>query len=189
MNCNYEEEDENNKLKWTVLLLLLLFIIFLMLWIMLLSKEKSDEKLAETTAATENSSFGVRLIIDPNAENGTFYEDDKTWEQGVVIPGWESLIIPAGKKDVAVDFYNPKENEGMYYLTFELRLCDSSEQGYEVLYASGLVEPGKHIDQITLFRGLEKGTHEAVIHVQPYRMNEEKAFTNNADIRIVLIVK
>ena len=58
-----------------------------------------------------------------------------------------------------------------------------------MLYSSGLVEPGKHIQQITLSRGLEKGVYEAVVHVQPYRMSEARTLTNNADIKTVLIVK
>ena len=89
----------------------------------------------------------------------------------------------------SVDFYNPVENEGYYYLTFELRILDDSDEGYEVIYSSQLVPSGKHIQQITLSRALEAGEYEAVVHVQPYKMDEAQTPTNNADMKTTLIVK
>lgn len=50
----------------------------------------------------------------------------------------------------AIDLYNPDENNGLYYLTFEFRLADESEQGYEVLFKTGYLAPGKHIYQVNL---------------------------------------
>jgi hypothetical protein len=133
---------------------------------------------------------GVGLTVDPNASG---YEAEETAETasapGVTIPGWGSLTIPADTTDITVDFYNPESNEGYYDLTFELQLPDDSEQGYEVLYTSGLVEPGLHIQHITLSHGLSEGTYHAVIHVQPYKQDEDHTPTNNADMETELIVK
>lgn len=130
---------------------------------------------------------GGRLQADPNA--GQYVEPEAGEEEvGVAIPGWSSIDIPADTTEVIVDFFNPEENEGKYSLTFELRLLDESEQGYEVLYTSGLVDPGLHIQTINLSRGLEAGTYDAIIHVQPYRMDEAQTATNNADMRTQLIV-
>lgn len=126
---------------------------------------------------------------DPNAGEYVDPDDDDTASKGISIPGWNTLNIPEHKKDVAVDFYNPEANKNRYQLTFELRLPDDSEQGYEVLYKSGLVDPGLHIQNITLSRELDAGTYDATIHVQPYRMDEEKTATNNADMQTQLIVK
>ncbi len=127
--------------------------------------------------------------LDLNAGEYVEPETDNTVSKGISIPGWNSLNIPENKKEVTVDFYNPEENKGLYHLTFELRIPDESEQGYEVLYKSGLVEPGLHIQNITLSRELDAGTYDAVIHVQPYRMNEQKTATNNADMQTKLIVE
>jgi len=139
----------------------------------------------------EPSSGGVSLEIDKNA--GGFVApsggDNNTPSKNVAIPGWGSITIPANKTEVTVNFRNPDENKGLYYLTFELRLLNNSEQGYEVLYTSGLVEPGLYIQNITLSRGLKKGTYDAVVHVQPYRMDKNKTPTNNADMQTKLIVK
>ena len=170
------------------MLLLIILILGTVTLAVLLQRGNHVENIVEIIVSNENSGSGVGFTIDPNAEDGRLSEVDNTVEQDVAISGRKSIAIPANQKEVTVDFYNPKENEGLYYMTFELRLCDQSKQGYEVLYTSELIEPGKHINRIILSHTLEKGTYDAVIHVQPYRMNEEKTHTNNADMKIKLIV-
>lgn len=126
--------------------------------------------------------------IDPNAGEYVEPESEKA-NDGIAVPGWNMLSIPKNEKEVAVDFYNPEANEGRYQMTFELRLPDNSEQGYEVLYKSGLVNPGLHIQNITLSRELDEGVYDAMIHVQPYKMDDQKTPTNNADMQTQLIVE
>lgn len=133
----------------------------------------------------EPASTGGRLNVDPNAGDYVPQETQKTEPgTGVAIPGWGYITIPAGEKNVTVDFPNPEANAGKYYLTFELRLKNTGE----VLYTSGLVPPGKHIQQITLSHALTEGTYKAVIHVQPYKMDEAQTPTNNADMETDLVV-
>ncbi|MDE5558029.1 MAG: hypothetical protein K2J32_10145 [Ruminococcus sp.] len=126
--------------------------------------------------------------IDPNAGKYVAPEEDENVSKGISIPGWDTINIPEHATDVSVDFYNPEENSEMYYLTFELRLPNESEDGYEVLYKSGLVDPGLHIQNITLSHELEAGAYDAIVHVQPYCMDEQKTATNNADMQTQLIV-
>lgn len=126
---------------------------------------------------------------DPNAGEYVDQQEKAPEAEGIAVPGWNTLNIPKDKKEVTVDFYNPEENEGRYQMTFELRLPDESAQGYEVLYKSGLVDPGLHIQNITLSHELEEGTYDATIHVQPYRMDEQKTATNNADLQTQLVVE
>lgn len=170
-----------------LLLLLLLFLLVILFGIFSQHKYDSGKAPSETSAVQG----GVGLTIDPDAGDNSHRTSEKenTTEQGVMISGKGFITFPEGKKEISVDFYNPEENAELYYLTFELRLYNDSEQGYEVLYTSGLVEPGKHIREITLSRGLEKGVYKAAVHVQPYRMNENKTPTNNADMETRLIVK
>ncbi|HJJ33784.1 MAG TPA: hypothetical protein O0X19_05375 [Methanocorpusculum sp.] len=120
---------------------------------------------------------------------GLGFEDDqgdvvKKGSSGITIPGWKELAIDAGTTEVYVDFYNPASNEGKFHMTFELKLAATGE----TLYASKLVKAGDHIKKITLTRPLEKGTYDAVIHVQPYTADEALTLTNNADIKLTLIV-
>lgn len=181
-----KREKKKSRVKWLVLLLLLLLLLVGIAIIIILLQRKCN---GNTTVPTENPEDGVGLIIDPDAENSQSPENSDNEKYDVAISGWGSMTIPANQKEIAVDFYNPEENAELFYLTFELRLYNDSEKDYEILYTSGLVEPGKHINRITLSRGLEKGIYEAVVHVQPYRMNETKTRTNNADMKIKLIVK
>ncbi len=131
---------------------------------------------------------GVGLVIEPDQGKPAAYGNGSGKAQGVVIEGREFMRVRAGRREETVRFYNPKENAGLYYLSFELRLYESDGQDYEVLYTSGLVEPGQSVNKAKFSRELEKGVYDAVIHVQPCRMNEEKTLTNNADIKIRLIV-
>lgn len=188
MKRDPEKEERDSKRKWLILLLLfLLFLLGILFGIFFQHKYVSGNVHSETAAVQG----GVGLTIDPNAVKAPSQKPEKenTEEQGVAISGKGSIIASEGEREATVDFYNPEENSGLYYLTFELRLYNDSEQGYEVLYTSGLVEPGKHINEITLSRKLEKGEYKAAVHVQPYRMNENKTPTNNADMEIKLIVQ
>lgn len=134
---------------------------------------------------------GVGLTIDKNAGAYVAPQAETESKPGVAIPGWGSFTFPPDTVELTnmVDFYNPDANEGYYYLTFELRLPDDSEQGYEVLYASQLVPAGMHIQTITLNRPLEAGEYEAIVHVQPYTADDSLTPTNNADMKTTLYVK
>ena len=135
----------------------------------------------------DDSPSGGGLIIDQNAGEYVAPVIDQTVVQNVAIPGWGRLTIPAGSTQVtSVDLYNPEENAGLYYLTFELRL-PSDNGDYISLYQSDAIPPGKHIQSITLSQPLDAGMYNAVIHVQPYRMSDETP-TNNADMKTTLVV-
>ncbi|MDE6834194.1 MAG: hypothetical protein K2J39_08150, partial [Ruminococcus sp.] len=129
-----------------------------------------------------------RLTADPSAGKLVESEPEEIEEDGVAVPGWSSLEFPANTTEVTVDFFNPEDNADKYSLTFELRLLNGDEDDYEVLYTSGLVDPGLYIQNINLSRGLAPGTYDAIIHVQPYRMDEDQTPTNNADLRTTIVV-
>jgi hypothetical protein len=175
----YEEREKKDRIKW--LLLLLLFLLNIVLIVILFRMLLLGQSIVRI-----NAGEGVSLQIDSDAQD--YQAVNAEAFQGVAIPGWPSITIPANETTVSVDFYNPAENEGLYYLTFELRLQGENGET-EVLYTSGLVEPEKHIQTITLSRALSPGTYDAVIHVQPYRMNEGRTATNNADMETKLIVE
>lgn len=105
-------------------------------------------------------------------------------QQGIAVKGMAQMFIPAGEKTVAASFENPKENTGLYYLTFELKADIGGKS--ETLYTSGLVKAGEQVSSITLSQPLEKGKYSAVLHIQPYSIS--LAPTNNADIPLTLIV-
>lgn len=108
-------------------------------------------------------------------------------EQNVTIPGITAMHIKSGEDRLVTGLYNPVENSGLYYLTFELSAIIDGKS--ELLYSSGLVEPGNGIYEIKLNKTFEKGTYNAVVHIQPYRMDKERTPTNNADIIVVIIAE
>lgn len=68
-----------------------------------------------------------------------------------------------------------------YYMTFGLYLAE----GDELLYQSGLVEPGNYIQQMEMSRALEPGTYDAYVVCQPYR-SDGVTKTNQGVVRITL---
>ena len=72
-------------------------------------------------------------------------------------------------------------------MTFKLYIVE--EDGTEdVLYQSNLIPPGKHIQKVNFSHALEEGEYEAVMHVQPYKMDGTLASTNNLDAKLKLKV-
>ncbi len=124
----------------------------------------------------------IKQQIDENA--GEFFEKEDENAPNVTMPGWSQITIDANTTDITrgIDFYNPDANKGYYYLKFQLKIKD------EVLYESDLVESGKHIQKIKISRPLKAGVYDAVVFIQPYKM-DMKTPTNNGEVKIKLIVK
>ena len=68
-----------------------------------------------------------------------------------------------------------------YYITFGLYL----EDGDELLYQSGLVEPGMYIQTMDMTRSLLPGTYDAYVVCQPYR-SDKTTQTNSGVVKITL---
>ena len=124
-----------------------------------------------------------KLEIDPNA-GALITPVPKPTAPGVAIPGWGALTIPAGVTEVQTAIQNPKDNEGWYYLTFQLRLKETNE----VLFTTGLIPPGQYCNKVVFTRAMEPGEYDAIVREQPYRISDQSP-TNNADLAITLIVE
>lgn len=166
-------------------MLLILLCLLIVLFTALLIREMRPRSAAGTPVLGLAEASAPGLDPDAAAVTPTPEPAPEAEDPGITIPGWGSVTIAADTADVTVDFYNPEENEGLYYLTFRLILADSGE----VLYSSGLVPPGEHIRRITLSRPLAAGQYAAVIFVQPYTLEAEPKATNNANLETVLIVQ
>ena len=132
-----------------------------------------------------SASQGTGLVVDPNAGEIVMPEQPP----GICIPGFGRMTIPANTKEiVGINLYNPIENEGWYYLTYKLSLLDRNGEVSEVLYESQLIPPNNVVKDITLSRGLPKGEYDAVMHVQPYRI-DDMSKTYNADLELIILVE
>ena len=133
------------------------------------------------------------VVYDPNQGE---YDPNKpqyggSASEGVAVPGFGTWTIPPKVTKVNTDFFNPLSNADKYDLTFEVWIpndINDLSKGYEVIYTSGLVQAGNHIQEVTLAHGFEKGEYDAILHVQPYTVGETQTALNNANIKFKLIV-
>lgn len=124
--------------------------------------------------------------------SGVTLKDTESIEQkqlpNIAIPGWTELTIPANTVKLNdIPFYNPKENKGNYDLTFEVRLLDDRGRVSSVLFTTGLIPAGKEVATVTLSKGLSPGVYDAVLHVQPYYVEDGNP-TNNMETALRLTV-
>ena len=175
-----ESKEDKKKNKKAIILILLLLLLLIGAFYVIFNYER--------LFGHHEAGDGIGLYIDPNSSDYVAPEVEE--KPSVAIPGWGTFTIPpeTTKLTNMVDFFNPETNKDYYYLTFELRLLKNNGKDYEVLYKSGLLEPGKHIQTIDIAHGLKAGTYDAVIHVQPYTMDNQTPL-NNADMNTKIIVK
>ena len=83
-------------------------------------------------------------------------------EPVVVIPDFQDVTIPAGETALQIPFVNPGENS--CYFGFKIILIGTEE----TIYSSGLIEPGKCIEDPELAEGLEPGDYPARIQISVY---------------------
>lgn len=125
---------------------------------------------------------GQGVVFEPNdAEQANI----GTSLPSISIPGWTAIKLPSGTKEAEVSLHNPEGNAGYYDLSFTLKLADSGE----VLFSTGLIEPGYKCSRVTLSRELSPGEYNGILSVQPYLQDEAQTPTNNAELEILLIVE
>lgn len=85
---------------------------------------------------------------------------------GITLPGYSSVVLPAGEKNVQMVLPNPSTNP--CYFRFTLVLKDTGE----VLYTSGLIPPGMAVKQVKLSRALQKGDYTLEIRVETASLSD-----------------
>lgn len=120
----------------------------------------------------------------PNLDSGavTPVEEEEDQPDGIRIPGYPRITIPAGETKVSMNLMNPEGNP--CYFTFELVLTDTEE----TLYTSKMVEPGKAITEVELSRGLEKGEYSAIIRISTASLKDGSPM-NGANVETVLVAE
>lgn len=104
-------------------------------------------------------------------------------EAGIQIPGYKSITIAAGTKDVSVELMNPEENNVYFEISFYLPETD------ETIYTSKLIKPGQHLYDITLEREMEAGEYPLTVRYAAYSADDEMVPRNGAEVNCTLIVK
>lgn len=104
-------------------------------------------------------------------------------EAGIKIPGYKSITIASGTKDVKVDLMNPEDNNVYFQISFYLPETD------EIIYTSKLIKPGQHIYDITLERAMEAGEYPLTVKYAACSADESMTPKNGADVNCTLIVE
>ena len=95
-------------------------------------------------------------------------------EAGIQIPGYKTIIVAAGTKDVSVELVNPEENNVYFEISFYL------PETKETIYTSKLISPE---------RELEAGEYPLTVQYKTYSMDEEYTPRNGAEVNCTLIAQ
>lgn len=101
----------------------------------------------------------------------------------IMMPGFTPISAEAGETHVDYVLYNPEGNP--CYFKIQILLQDTEE----VLYQSGLLEPGKAIMEFDLNRPLEKGTYNITIQAETYSIEDYEAGMNTGAVDTTIIVE
>ena len=123
------------------------------------------------------------VAFEEDQEKTDDKEQEGSVDEGIQIPGYDSIVIPAGTKDVSVELMNPEENEVYFQISFYLPDTD------ETIYTSDLIRPGQHLYDITLEREMETGEYPLTVKYATFTADEAMAPQNGADVSCTLIVR
>lgn len=153
------------------LFIVLLLFLLIGLVILLLFRCGDSEEITDTLLPIDESA--QEWNGNQNLPNGN--ESNKKIE----IPGFKSLVFAANQKNQKVNFYNPKSNECLFFMTLFVE--------DEELWKSGYVQPNNGYYDIELNKTLETGNYKAYLLIECYKENGKAL--NSAKIDFDLSVK
>lgn len=101
----------------------------------------------------------------------------------IMMPGFTPISAKAGDTHVEYVLYNPEGNP--CYFKLQIVLKDTEE----VLYESGLLEPGKAIMEFDLSRPLEAGTYNVTINAETFSVDDYESALNKGAVDTTIIVE
>lgn len=102
--------------------------------------------------------------------------------EGIRIPGYKSIEIPSGTKDVSVELNNPEENQVYFRISFYLPETE------ETIYTSKIIKPGQSLYEITLEKEMETGEYPLTVKYETFTADEEMTPRNGAEVNCTLVV-
>ena len=133
------------------------------------------------TRPKEVTNYDAEFEEDQERPDST--DQEGSVADGIQIPGYKSITIPAGTKDVSVELMNPEENQVYFQISFYLPETD------ETIYTSKLIQPGQHLYEITLDKEMEAGEYPLTVRYETFSADEEMAPRNGAEVNCTLIVE
>ena len=145
----------------------------------------------EPTTTTPN-------YLDVNQQQGLGELDlpEKVEDMGsknVTMNGIAQINFKANQVEQNFILSNSEKNKNICFVVFTIYL-DNNENGIidesdEMLYQSGLIQPGYSVSRFNISRSLEAGEYKAIVHQQPYSFDQARTPLNNFVVKTDLIVK
>lgn len=133
------------------------------------------------TRPKEVTNYDAEFEEDQERPDST--DQEGSVADGIQIPGYKSITIPAGTKDVSVELMNPEENQVYFQISFYLPDTE------ETIYTSKMIKPGQHLYEITLDKEMAAGEYPLTVRYDTFSADEAMTPRNGAEVNCTLIVE
>lgn len=133
------------------------------------------------TRPKEVTNYDAEFEEDQERPDST--DQEGSVADGIQIPGYKSITIPAGTKDVSVELMNPEENQVYFQISFYLPDTE------ETIYTSKMIKPGQHLYEITLEKEMAAGEYPLTVRYDTFSADEVMTPRNVAEVNCTLIVE
>ena len=133
------------------------------------------------TRPKEVTNYDAEFEEDQERPDST--DQEGSVADGIQIPGYKSITIPAGTKDVSVELMNPEENQVYFQISFYLPDTE------ETIYTSKMIKPGQHLYEITLEKEMAAGEYPLTVRYDTFSADEAMTPRNGAEVNCTLIVE
>lgn len=133
------------------------------------------------TRPKEITNYDAEFEEDQERPDST--DQEGSVADGIQIPGYKSITIPAGIKDVSVELMNPEENQVYFQISFYLPDTE------ETIYTSKMIKPGQHLYEITLEKEMAAGEYPLTVRYDTFSADEAMTPRNGAEVNCTLIVE
>lgn len=166
------KDHTKNARRYGKYLLLVLVILAALAAGISLGKQKADN--------ADTAQSGV--VLDPSAEPIPHTDAEESAAEGIRIPGYVTIQADASDQQAMVDLMNPEGNP--CYFEYEISYADSGD----LIYQSGLIQPGMCINGFPLQHVPEEGDYPITIAIHTYSLKDGTTPMNGAEVRASLHV-
>lgn len=103
-------------------------------------------------------------------------------QEGTLIPGYGTVEMAAGSKELPISLGNPKENKCYFQVT--AALPDGT-----ILFETGYINPGQGITGIPLNKSMAPGTYEVILAYRCFSLDEQMTELNGVESGFMLTVQ
>lgn len=163
-----KQEEKQKKKRWLLLLLLLLALLAGLLTWHLMQKPAQVSTIDLPTSANGDQ---IKKELDQKANDS---QD---------ITAYALMYVQANSKAGKWWFYNAKEN------TVGQQAVITLDDTKQVVYKSGLLEPGKAVENVELSEPLQPGKYKATVAIESYDLQKKLLNSSMATTALTIVVQ